>query len=303
MSFHWIDWAIVAAIITFITVLAIYTKKYTKSVADFLAANRCAGRYILSVADGVAGLGAVTVMAMWQMYYEAGFTPIWWTMMLFPISTIIAVTGYVIYRFRQTKAMTLPQFFEIRYSRKFRIFAGFLCFSAGIINFGIFPAIGTNFFILFCGLPETFVIFGFEISTFVSIMILLLSISILFTCIGGQIAVMITDFTQGILINITFLVIIFFVFFMIDWSQISQALVMAPEDASMINPFHGTKIKNFNMWYFMIGIVGMFYGYMSWQGNQGYNCSAKSANEANELLISKSNFGTERHWSSMTKKF
>ena len=30
-------------------------------------------------------------------------------------------------------------------------------------------------------------------------------------------------------------------------------------------------------WYFLIGIIGIMYGAMSWQGSQAYNSSAKSA--------------------------
>jgi len=41
---------------------AIYTRRYTRSVADFLSANRCAGRYLLTVAGGIASLGAGRLM-------------------------------------------------------------------------------------------------------------------------------------------------------------------------------------------------------------------------------------------------
>ena len=36
----------------------------------------------------------------------------------------------------------------------------------------------------------------------------------------------------------------------------------------------------FNLTYFLIGLIGMFYGALSWQGHQAYNSSAKSAHEA-----------------------
>ena len=41
---------------------------------------------------------------------------------------ILTTSGWVIYRFRQTKSLTLAQFFEKRYSRNFRIFAGIIAF-------------------------------------------------------------------------------------------------------------------------------------------------------------------------------
>ena len=66
----------------FIIGAAIYTNRYTKSVGDFLAANRCAGRYLLCISSGMAGLGAISIVAFFEMYYAAGFTAVWWSMML-----------------------------------------------------------------------------------------------------------------------------------------------------------------------------------------------------------------------------
>ncbi len=65
-------------------------------------------------------------------------------------------------------------FFEGRYSRNFRMFAGLLAFLSGIFNFGIFPAVSARFFIYFCGLPKSVDVFGLQISTFAVIMFVLL---------------------------------------------------------------------------------------------------------------------------------
>jgi SSS family solute:Na+ symporter len=74
--------------------------KLKRSVADFLAANRMAGQYLLAVGEGTAGLGAVTVVAYLEQVYSAGFVPTYWMLVLSPISMVIAVTGFVRYRFR-----------------------------------------------------------------------------------------------------------------------------------------------------------------------------------------------------------
>jgi SSS family solute:Na+ symporter len=66
----------------------------------------------------------------------------------------------------------------------------------------------------------------------------------------------------------------------VSWDQILEALSAAPTDASLLNPYHTSKVKDFNLEYFLIGMVGVIYGKLSWQGTQAYNSSAKSAHEA-----------------------
>jgi len=276
---HWLDWTIVIFVITTVSLIAIIARKLTKSVADFLAAGRTAGRYLLSISGGAAGVGAVSMIAMYEMYYEAGFTPIWWSFMMLPVGLIIACSGWIIYRYRQTLAMTMGQFFEMRYSCSFRIFMGFLSFVSGIVNFGIFPAIGARFFMYFCGLPITFSILGLQVSTYVAIMLVLISFSLWYALIGGQVTVMIADFVQGLICSILFIVVSFSILYIFKWEQIGEVIMSAGNKVSLINP-SGAADKDFNMWFFIISVVGAFYNYLSWGGSQGFNCSAKSPHEA-----------------------
>ncbi|MFZ5979957.1 MAG: sodium:solute symporter family protein [Candidatus Zixiibacteriota bacterium] len=275
-----IDWTIVFVILGFMVFSVVASKHLMRSVADFLAAGRTAGRYVISIAAGVAALGAITIIANLEMNLIAGFSMSWWGMTTGLVVLIIRVSGWVVYRFRQTRCLTLAQFFELRYSRKFRIFAGIIGFLSGLINFGIFPSVGARFFIYFCGLPLTIQVFGLEISTFPLIMILLLSISLYFVFSGGQIAIIIADFFQGLFVNVVFVILLLFLFATIDWTHIFEALSSTPTEASLINPYHTSQVKDFNFWYFLVGIIGVLYSVLSWQGTQGYNASAKSAHEA-----------------------
>jgi len=316
MNLTFIDWAIVSIVVIFMIFSVSIGKRLMRSVSDFLVAGRTAGRYVVSVASGVAGLGAITVVNYMEMNYIAGFSLSWWGMTSALIILFITVSGWVIYRFRQTRCLTLAQFFEMRYSRRFRIFTGLIAFVAGLINFGIFPAVGARFFIYFCGLPLSFDMMGFEVGTYPLLMIILLLISLYFVFTGGQIAVIIADFFQGAFINIVFVIIILFLFFSVEWGQVQDALVEAPKNiareeisrqvenpefllldveqqqekekeiwdkhlnSSRINPFHTGHVEDFNFWLFLIGIIGVMYGTMSWQGTQAYNASAKNAHEA-----------------------
>ena len=275
-----LDWTILGSFLLCLLAIANYTKRYAHSVADFLAANRCARRYLLAVSGNAVNFGAVTFVALYEMFYQGGFTAVWWQMVMMISPVLVGLTGWLIYRFRQTRALTLAQFFEMRYGRRFRIFAGLLAFLSGILNFGIFPAVGSRFFVYFCGFPEHFAILGFSVSSFALVMLLLLGISLYFSVSGGQIAVMVTDFVQGTFTNIMFLVIVGYLLTMFSWTQVSEALMQPPADASMVNPFRAGDVENFGMWYFVIGIFGNFvYNYISWQGSQGYRCAAINPKE------------------------
>ena len=280
-----LDWWIVGALIVALSAAAMSTWQYTRSVGAFLVANRCGGRYIISMANAMAGLGVITLVGLFEQNYKVGYTAIWWNTLTEPVLVVMALSGWVLYRFRQTRAMTLAQFFEMRYSRNFRVFTGLVAFMAGLVNFGIFPAVGARFFIALCGLPETFSVAGLGLSTYPTLMVGLLSISITFTFLGGHIAIMVTDFIQGVFANVVFIVVIVFLLVTFDWTHISDVLLLAPPKESLVHPMHVGAETHFNPGFFLIAAVIIFYGVLTWQGTQGYSCCARDAHEAKMVGI------------------
>ena len=283
MNLHWLDWLIVSSMLALVLMVAASTRKYTKSVVDFLAADRCAGRYLLCVSGGMAKMSAIGIIGYFEIYYIAGFTAIWWAMLAWVLASLLALSGWLVYRYRETRVLTLAQFFEIRYSRNFRVFSGMLAWLSGVVNFGIFPAVGARFFIYYCGLPLCPVsVLGIEFDLTLAItMIVLLGVSLRLVFLGGQVTVMVTDFIQGIFMNVAFLVILCFFFWTFDWVSIIDTLQKAPPDASLIHPFRSSKIESFNFFYYLIAAISTIYLYrLAWQGEQANNCSAKSAHEA-----------------------
>ena len=152
-----LDWVPVVFMLAIMVAGLWLSRGQMRSVADFLAAGRTADRYLVSVASGVAALGAITVIGNLEMNYAAGLPMTWWGLTMSVVVLCVHLSGWVLYRFRETRCLTLAEFFERRYSRNFRVFAGLVAFVAGIVNFGIFPAVGTRFFIAYCGFPAEFV--------------------------------------------------------------------------------------------------------------------------------------------------
>jgi SSS family solute:Na+ symporter len=167
---HWIDWSLLVATLVAVFGVMMYTRRYLRSVADFMAGGRFAGRYLLANARGEAGYGVATAVAIFELIYMSGTISTWWTCLLAPVPLMAGILGFIIYRYRETRALTLAQFFEMRYSRRFRLFTGVLGFGAGILNYGITPAIQARFFVYFLRLPVTVDVGPWTVPTFALIM-------------------------------------------------------------------------------------------------------------------------------------
>src|SRR5436190_2670078 len=160
-----IDWLLLLIPLLLILAVALYTRRFVRSVADFLAGGRCAGRYLIANAFGESAAGVANTMSKFEIVMVSGFCVTFFNVFQTPILLLVAVSGFVVYRYRETRALTLAQFFEMRYSRRFRLFMGMLAFLAGILNYGIFPAVSSRFFVYFLGLPQTVSLGGFFVPT------------------------------------------------------------------------------------------------------------------------------------------
>ncbi|MFC1607359.1 hypothetical protein ACFL47_05250 [Candidatus Latescibacterota bacterium] len=103
-TMHLFDWAIVACLLVFITVVVIQSRRHVKSVADFLVAGRSVGRNMMALAEGSVWIGAVNIIAMFEVYYNGGFSSIWWNLFFETTWIFMAVSGWLLYRYRQTRA-------------------------------------------------------------------------------------------------------------------------------------------------------------------------------------------------------
>lgn len=274
-----VDWAIPLALLAIFLAVGVHSRRYAGSVAGFLAGNRCAGRYLLCVSHASSQVGVITLVWFFQQYYDAGFTSIWWGFLENPVMIVIALTGWVLYRFRETRALTLAQFLEARYSRSFRVFCGFVSFVSGVLNYAIFPAVTARVMIALCGLPDTLDILG-GMPTFPVVMALLLASAVTFVFLGGQITVMITDFLQGVVSNIAFLIIIAYLLASVGWWRIEEVLLTQPIGKSLVDPLDIGAEQQFNIWYWLISAFVIMYTMKAWQGGAGYNAAALTPHES-----------------------
>jgi SSS family solute:Na+ symporter len=229
----WIDWLIVLIPLLAVGAIGWRVQRHVHAVSDFLAGGRVAGRYVVAVGSGEAAMGLISVVAIFELYYKSGFAIGFWSWLGTPVALTLTLTGFAIYRYRETRAMTMAQFFEVRSSRPFRIFAGILSWISGVLNYALFPAVGGRFLVYFCDLPQEVTFLGITLPTFGVCMAVFLSIAVLVVLVGGQLTNMVTDCVAGIFSYGMYAVVVVTVLMIFSRDQMATALMNRPPGKSM----------------------------------------------------------------------
>ena len=233
--------------------MAVHSRSYVRSVADYLAAGRICGRYVISVADVANALSIIGLVTYIEIKYTTGFALGFWTNLLTPLGMMLTLTGYCVYRFRETRAMSLGQFLEMRYSRPLRIFAAGLRSLAEMLANMIMPAVAARFFIQMLDLPAHIHLLGLQIPTFEILMLLFLTLAITLICLGGTLALVVTDTIQGMILCPLLVCFIIFILCKFSWSnEIIPVMTDRVAGESFINPYDISKLRDFNVFTMVI---------------------------------------------------
>ncbi|MDD3953178.1 MAG: sodium:panthothenate symporter [Lentisphaeria bacterium] len=274
-----IDWLIVIIPVLFVVGMGMYSRRYLRGVADFLAAGRVCGRYVISVGDIANALSIIGLVAYVEVHYKTGFALAFWQHLTGPLGIVMGLLGYCTYRFRETKSLSLGQFLEMRYNRPFRIFAAALRSLSEMLANMIMPAVAARFFIYFLDLPRSFNFLGMQVQTYMLVVLICLTLAISIICMGGTMALVITDAIQGMF---CFPLIVIFVIFMLSkfsWStEIVPVMMDRAAGESFINPYDLSKLRDFNLFLVVLTIFSAVFHRASWIG-AGTSTAAKSPHE------------------------
>lgn len=265
----WIDWCITIIPMAALIWMAFYSRRYARGVVDYLAAGRIAGRYVISVGDLTAGLSVITLVAGCEQNYQTGFAVGFWGAITAPVGVFIALTGYCMYRWRETRCLSMGQFLEMRYGSKFfRIFCATLRTIAEMVTNAIGPAIATNFFIYYLGLPHKIMICGVNLPCYAIIVCLCLILALLFILPGGRISLLITDCVQGLLCYPVFVVIVGYIILNFSWTgDIAPVMWNRAPGQSFMNPYDVSELRDFNIFALIVSLCGSVLNRAGWIGN------------------------------------
>jgi Na+/proline symporter len=259
--------------------MAAYSRRYVRGVADFLAAGRVAGRYVICVGDMEAGLSVITLVGLCEREFQCGMAVGFWGKLVVPISIFISLTGYCVYRYRQTRSLSLGQFLEVRYNRPLRIVAASIRTIAEMITNAIGPAVAARFFIYILGVPLSFHVFGVEVSTYAAVMVFVLSMALFVIWTGGRISLLVSDAIQGLMSYPIFVIFIVFVLSEMSWTHdIAPVMLDRATGESFLNPMDIGNLRDFNLFALIVGIMGTILNRAAWIGNDTTN-SGRTAHE------------------------
>src|SRR5262245_66363041 len=132
MTFSVLDWTIVIAYLVFSVAIGLIGKKYIGSVTDYLVAGRELGTFVGIATLAATEIGTITFMYNAELGYRYGFAAFSTALISGLVMIFVGRTGFVIRRFRELELMTVPEYFEKRYSVGLRLLTGALVAIGGI---------------------------------------------------------------------------------------------------------------------------------------------------------------------------
>lgn len=234
----WIDWLVVGVVMAGLGVVGWRVQRMSRSVAHYTVAGRQLGMWLMMSSGMAGGIGLVSIVAMAQTGFNQGLSFIWITLfsMLFINIPLFGILGLGVMRYRATNVQTLPQYYEMRFSRSVRLFAGITLVIGGVLNMAVFPIVESHVLVAFLGLPETFVILGVTCKTVLVLLFILLAMAVYFAVMGGMVSVTVTEYLQSWIMAISLGALLYFVLARVGVARAEQNLVAVRGD-SAFNPF------------------------------------------------------------------
>ena len=241
MNFGLLDSVVIVAYLAVSVAFGVRAKRYVEDLDGYMVAGRKVGAS-LGIATFVATeIGIVTYVYFGELGYVAGFSAFFIGVLTMVAYTLVGRTGFIVEGLRRHRVMTIPEFYELRYSRKVRLLGGGILFLGGVLNMGIFLKFDGIF------LSE---VMGYGPDAVAAIMVLMLVIVIAYTVLGGMFSIVVTDFMQFVVLSAGMLVATVVILLRMDVASIGLAVTNSLGSAGLdpiANPRFG--------WTFVIWVL------------------------------------------------
>jgi len=212
-NFTTIDTVIVVAYLAVSVLIGVFVRKYATNMTAYIGAGRKVGTWLGVATMLGTEMGLITVMYSAQKGFSGGFAAFHIALIAGVGTLLVALTGFIVVPLREAKVLTIPEYYEKRFSRRTRILGGVLLSFAGILNMGLFLKVGAMFIVGATGLSDE----GWALP---AVMVTLLLLVLVYTTFGGMISVILTDYIQFVVLSIGTLVVTGIAISKLGWDHI-----------------------------------------------------------------------------------
>ncbi|MGH9470521.1 MAG: sodium:solute symporter family protein, partial [Terriglobia bacterium] len=217
MGFTPLDYGIVSVYLAASLGLGLWGKKLIGNIADFLVAGRSLDLFLGVATLAATEIGTVTFMYYAQLGYRTGFSVLLTGLISGAAMLMIGLTGFVVHRFRTLELMTVPEYFQRRYSRNLRVLTGCLVAGGGLLNMGVFLRVEGTFLMILTGIPMRWLVLT---------MTAILLLEMLYTVLGGMVSIVITDFLQYVLLSLGTIMVTIYCVWHVGWHSMARAVTV-----------------------------------------------------------------------------
>ncbi len=216
-NFTALDWVIVIVYPLISLGIGLYVRKFIVNMQDFVVAGRGIGVFLGIASMTGTELGLITVMYSAQKGFTGGFAAFHIALIAGVVTFVIGATGFIVFRLREMGVMTIPEFYERRFDRKTRILGGIMMALGGILNMGLFLKVGSMFIVGVTGMTEV----GIALP---AVMVFLITLVLIYTCLGGMISVVIADYVQFVVLSFGILLTTGLAIYYLGWNNIFDTI-------------------------------------------------------------------------------
>lgn len=241
MTFNFLDWTILIVYLLLTMAFGFWVKRYVEDLSGYLVAGRRIKVFLGVATFAATEIGIITFMYFGELGYVSGFSCFIIGLLAMLAYMFVGKTGFIIAALRRHEVMTIPEFYELRYTRSVRLLGGIILFLGGVLNMGIF--------LKFDGIFLSEVI-GFGPQAVALIMVVMVIVVVAYTILGGMFSVVVTDYIQFVVLTLGMLVATVAVLIKVDLTRIA-AVVTEQYGEAGVNPLVNQRFG----WTFIVWIL------------------------------------------------
>lgn len=271
-NFTALDWVIVAVYLGGCVAAGLYVKRFVADMGDYVVAGRSLNSF-LSIATMLGSeIGLVTVMYAAQKGFTGGFASFYIGLFGGVLCLVVGLTGLFVVPLRRLGVMTIPEFYELRFSRGVRIFGGLILALTGILNMGMFLRTGALFLTSLTGMTDPLIV--------KIVMTVLLLLVLTYTVLGGMLSVVVTDYIQFVVLAAGMVLACLYALMHVGWSNLVET-VQAVHGEGGVNPIRGFGWGEIAQNALIVGVVST----AVWPTAVMRACAARDATVVRRLYI------------------